>query len=100
MTHIWTTSTASPTTSRVDDVHIPQWRLVVRGELCARAIPWFKQILKVFVCGLVQHICPIYLKTDTANPATFRRLFDFPNQIILRRTLLALHCCREYNPCL
>jgi hypothetical protein len=34
------------------DVHIPQWRLMVLGELCARAIPWFKQILKVFIFGL------------------------------------------------
>mgnify|MGYP006944863639 CR=1 FL=1 len=24
------------------------------GELCARAIPWFKQILKVFICRLPQ----------------------------------------------
>jgi hypothetical protein len=44
--------------SRADDVHISQWILVVLGELCARAIPWFKQILKVFVCGLAGHNDP------------------------------------------
>jgi len=32
---------------------------MVLGELCVRAIPWFKQILKVFVCGLVQRNGPI-----------------------------------------
>jgi len=29
--------------------------LAVSGGLGARAIPWFKQIHKVFVCGLAQH---------------------------------------------
>ena len=32
--------------------HILQVTLAVLGGLFVRAIPWFKQILKVFVCGL------------------------------------------------
>ena len=38
--------------SRVGGVHILQVTLAVLGGLFVRAIPWFKQILKVFVCGL------------------------------------------------
>jgi hypothetical protein len=34
--------------------HTLQWRLALLGGLGVRAIPWFKQIMKVFVCGLAQ----------------------------------------------
>jgi hypothetical protein len=29
--------------------------LALLGGHCVKAIPWFKQILKVFVCGLADH---------------------------------------------
>ena len=41
--------------SRAGDVHTLQMNLAVLGELGVRAIPWSKQILKVFVCGLAEH---------------------------------------------
>ena len=40
---------------RAGGVHILQMNLAVSGGLGARAIPWFNQILKVFVCGLADH---------------------------------------------
>ena len=54
---------------RAGDIHILQMNVAVSGkvrackareaalgyELGAIAIPWFKQILKVFICGLAQH---------------------------------------------
>jgi hypothetical protein len=40
---------------RDGDVRKPQVNLAVSGELGVLAIPWFKQILKVFVCGLALH---------------------------------------------
>ena len=39
--------------SRADDVHKLQLNLAVADEVGVRAIPWLKQILKVFICGLV-----------------------------------------------
>ena len=41
--------------SQAGGVHILQVNLAVPDELCASVVPWFKQILKVFVCGLAQH---------------------------------------------
>jgi hypothetical protein len=41
--------------SQVGGVHILQVNLAVPDELCASVVPWFKQILKVFVCGLTQY---------------------------------------------
>jgi hypothetical protein len=41
--------------SRVGDAHSLQLNLTVLCDLDARAIPWSKQILKVFICGLAQH---------------------------------------------
>jgi hypothetical protein len=38
--------------SRAGGVHKHRWGLMVLDEPGARVIPWFKQILKVFVCGL------------------------------------------------
>jgi hypothetical protein len=43
------------TSFRADGAHTLQWRLAVLGGLGVRVIPWFKQILKVFVCGLAEH---------------------------------------------
>ena len=36
-------------------VHILQMNFAGSGGLGVMAIPWFKQILKVFVCGLERH---------------------------------------------
>ena len=41
--------------SRVGGAHRLQLNLTVLCDLDARAIPWSKQILKVFICGLAQH---------------------------------------------
>ncbi len=40
---------------RAGSVHILQMCLAVSGELGMKAIPWFKQIQKVFMCGLAMH---------------------------------------------
>ncbi len=51
------------------------------GELCARAIPWFKQILKVFVCGLAGRNGP-FLKVLRAKCANLCQMMA---QIVTRK---------------
>ena len=43
------------TSSRAGGVHMLQLNLAVADKVAVKAIPWFKQILKVFVSGLGQH---------------------------------------------
>ena len=44
---------------RDDGIRIQQQNLAVPRESGARVIPWFKQILKVFICGLAARNGPI-----------------------------------------
>ncbi len=42
------------TSSRAGGARILQRSLAMHDELCVKAIPLLKQILKVFICGLAQ----------------------------------------------
>ena len=74
--------------------------LAVSGGLGARAIPWFKQILKVFVCGLADHNGLILKGNPAADTGDFNDQYTGNMRIdyVLLSTTLKVVGCGVFWP--